>query len=294
MLHILLLILKIMGILFLILVGAVLALLLLVLFVPVRYRGDLGFSGKLDGNVFLSWLFHFFTIQVDFKDETEVTVKVLWFRLFKKAEVSEEDASDLDMPESDMPETAETRETSVKTCKEQEHKMRDQKPEVQALENKKRKIEKTKPKFTERIRLFFKKQIGKIKKRFQWLQDKKKAYDKLVTFIENEENQNTFRLFFRQLKRMIRQILPRRMEGNLRFGTEDPYLTGKILTFISPFYGFYGDKIAVEPVFDENLLEGDVRIKGHIRLAVLIWGTACLFLNRNFRKLYQKLRGKNA
>lgn len=306
MLHILLWILKIIGIIFLLIIGAVLLILLILLFVPVRYRGDFQASGKLTGTLFVSWLFYFFTIRADFKDETEVQCKILWHRLFQKAENAEDETSEPDIAEpkrasiAEPPKSKESKESEDKAFEAEVRKETpkaykpDREPDVQALESSRRKVKRKKQGIIERFRLFLEKQIEKVKRLLRWFQNKQEAYQKLRAFLEDEGNQEAFRLLFRKFKKILRHILPRRLQGFLRFGFDDPYMTGKVLTYISPFYSIYGDKIAVEPVFDRNVFEGNLHVKGKIRLAVLLWSVLCLFLNKNFRKLYHAIRGKNA
>lgn len=64
-------------------------------------------------------------------------------------------------------------------------------------------------------------------------------------FLRNEENKKTFRLAKRQIFAVIRHILPRKSEGKIRFGFDDPYMTGQVLTWISPFYGLYGRHLQI-------------------------------------------------
>ena len=52
----------------------------------------------------------------------------------------------------------------------------------------------------------------------------------VLAFIENEENQKSFRLIKRQLMRVLRHIFPRKLSGQFTFGVEDPYLMGQILS----------------------------------------------------------------
>ena len=55
MIHILLMILKVIGVILLVILGLILAAVLLILFVPVRYRADVSFEGKPDGEAAVSW-----------------------------------------------------------------------------------------------------------------------------------------------------------------------------------------------------------------------------------------------
>ena len=116
----------------------------------------------------------------------------------------------------------------------------------------------------QKIKVTFQRICGKLK-------TAEEKWQKLRDFLEKEENKNTFRLLKKQVIRLFRHILPGKVSGKVRFGFEDPYTTGRILTYISPFYGWYGRKIQVIPVFDEQVLEGEISLKGRIRIATLLF-----------------------
>lgn len=75
-------ILKIIGILVLLILGLILAAILLILFVPVRYRADISFDGKPDGEAAVSWLLQAVRIRVSYHEHADVSGQVLWFKLF--------------------------------------------------------------------------------------------------------------------------------------------------------------------------------------------------------------------
>ena len=82
MIHILLMILKVIGVILLVILGLILAAVLLILFVPVRYRADVSFEGKPDGEAAVSWLLHLVRIRVSYHEHADVSGRVLWFKLF--------------------------------------------------------------------------------------------------------------------------------------------------------------------------------------------------------------------
>ena len=112
-------------------------------------------------------------------------------------------------------------------------------------------------------------------------------------FIQNPENQKTLRLIWKQVLKLIRHILPTRLKGRVRFGFDDPATTGQILTYISPFYGVYAKSFSIEPVFDEKVMEGEIHLKGRIRLGTILWRVIRVLLNKNFRMLLKKLLKRN-
>lgn len=84
MLHVLLFILKILGIILLAVLGLILAGILLALFVPVRYRADGSFYKVSRGEACISWLFRAFQAMVSWEEKLVVTVKVLWLQPFQE------------------------------------------------------------------------------------------------------------------------------------------------------------------------------------------------------------------
>ena len=80
-----------------------------------------------------------------------------------------------------------------------------------------------------RLQAFFQ----KLKFSFQGFCDKLKDIkafaDKKKEWLEDEENQESFRLLFKQLKKLLAHVWPGRGKGTVTFGLEDPYYTGQIL-----------------------------------------------------------------
>lgn len=378
MLHILLLILKILGIVLLVILGLLLSLVLLVLFVPVRYRGDASFHGRPEGNVLVSWLFRIFTARLSYDGTLTLRVKVLWFRVFDETlwgredeEEKEERAADGDILDDETFDELLDRELSAQELSEQEFSGRElskgeprnqeplerelsekdeedagmvhvtelspeakepaseplpgeQKaqgteepgPKPQAAAEQKAPGDKVRetsasaetakeqsqtaepkepePEFAEKAASCIRKLIEKIRDictgTGEAYEAARKKYKKIRAIITDAENQKTFRLLVRQTKSLLRHILPGKLKGYVRFGFDDPYYTGKVLTMISPFYGLYARTFTVEPVFDEKVLEGSLHLKGRIRAAALLMIGLRVFANKNFRRLLKRLR----
>ena len=82
--HIVLLILKILGILLLVLLGLLLLVLLAVLFVPVRYQLQGMWKGEKWASVKVSWLLSVISFKGAYEMEKGLTgsLRVLWFKLW--------------------------------------------------------------------------------------------------------------------------------------------------------------------------------------------------------------------
>lgn len=109
--------------------------------------------------------------------------------------------------------------------------------------------------------------------------------EKAVSFWNDEANQKTIKVILRQVKAVVRHVLPRKARGKVVFGFDNPGTTGKVLSALSVAYAWYGDKIEIVPVFGESILEGEGSLKGRVQAGVI--GARCVrvLLNKNFRKL---------
>lgn len=145
------------------------------------------------------------------------------------------------------------------------------------------------------IRRFFQRITGipdKIRRLCKNFRNRMKSgrafFEKAKNFLEKEENQETFRLILSSGKKLLRHVLPRKLKGRVHFGFSDPYRTGQLLTAVSPFYGLYAKDLELIPDFEHEVLEGELHLKGRIRLGSFVWTGIRLFRNRNFRRLLKK------
>ena len=125
---------------------------------------------------------------------------------------------------------------------------------------------------------------------FSSLCDKIKSFwktkEKITGFLTDEVHVEAFGILKKEIGILARHLSPRRIKGFVRFGFEDPYRTGQVLAGLSILYPFYGENVDIYPNFEQKVLEGDLYIKGHIRmvhLATLLWR---LFFNRYVRRTY--------
>ncbi|MFR4337802.1 MAG: hypothetical protein ACLT33_06965 [Lachnospira pectinoschiza] len=89
------------------------------------------------------------------------------------------------------------------------------------------------------------------KKRSAW-----QKINDLKVIINDEENKELVRLIKKELKELIREITPVKYDVNVRYGCEEPYMTGRILGVIAVIYGITGVQY-ITPEFERSL-EGDI------------------------------------
>lgn len=312
MLHIIGLILRILGICLLGIIGFLLLLLCILLFVPVRYELRAEFPGEIRGskvNFRLTWLLHLLSAKARY-EEQELTwrVRVAW-KKFAKAEMpvgeteeepdiekavdakqalDEKEKSDIDIKEaSDIKEMSDIQGISEDSSKKrterenQENGKKEKKPSVYERLNQKIIAIWRKIKYT------FVKICGKIKGIAKNISDTK---DAIQIFLNDEVHRSAFRKVKKELIWMKRLLKPKIFRVRLNYGFEDPCLTGQVLGLLGMVYPFVGDNMEIEPDFEQKVLQGDIHIKGRIRMIHLAVFGVKLFIHKETRKTIMEIR----
>lgn len=84
------------------------------------------------------------------------------------------------------------------------------------------------------------------------------------TLLKSETFQYLKELGIERGKLMLRHIRPRKIQGNIRFGFEDPANTGEALGLLGLVYPVLPRRLAVVPDFTEQVLEGWLKLSGRV------------------------------
>ena len=304
--------------LFLFLIGLLLFLLLLLLFVPFRYRGSGAREEKqLSGCFSVSWLFSLLRFSLSYATEKKAEFFVLGFRVYHSdetedtADAAEED--DFDYPESMAsedfePDTAETAVVEQKKAIAEQEEISSERSEVTKpvsdgkeipppREDKQRRNipeeEQRAMRCRGRSRRRFRAQRENLSTGIRKLQDFIRSAETEFDFFQDERTQRFLQFLKRKTFRFLRELLPRRMSGALRFGFADPALTGQGAALAAMLLPLYRDSLEIEPLFDREELSGEFVFRGRIQLFVFLFGSAQLWFHPDFRFVYRHLRGKN-
>ena len=106
---------------------------------------------------------------------------------------------------------------------------------------------------------------------------------RLWNALSDEKNRAAAAKVLREVRRILRHILPREKEGYLHIGLSDPYLTGKLMEFFAVLYPAWADDIEVTPFFDRPEFSGRLRLKGRVRLLVPLLSVLKLYLDKTIR-----------
>ncbi len=130
----------------------------------------------------------------------------------------------------------------------------------------------------------FKIKISKTMAKAAWWRD----------FIFHERTKAAIALILREAKFLVRHVLPKRIRGRLRFGFEDPSVTGKILAFMGAAYPRHRNRVALTPVFENRtVIDGETEISGRIYLVVFAAAAVKIILSRNVRFVIRTFKNRN-
>lgn len=298
MLHILLMILKIIGIILAIILAMVLLVVAILMFSPFRYRIDAKCDGSLDSlNVAIkfSWLYRLIAGYVTYQEQkTDWQLRIFW----KQQNV--EDKKEETATASDEEESYQEEEKSYEAEKVEEPKKLEQPEEAEGLKVEERSEDvrssvSMKSKEPKKAEKRAKKNIfEKIKYTFRKICDKIKLIgekaEKVQEFIENEIHRKAFLKIKEDLFRLLRFLKPKKLMGRVHFGFEEPDLTGKALGWLSIFYPFYADHLILEPDFQEEVLEGELHVEGKVRMVYMAVVCLRIFICKEVRTTFQHIR----
>lgn len=312
-LHILLTILKILGILLLVVAGLLLLIVLALLFVPVTYKVQgnksqetWGISGRV------SWLFGGISARFWHRGETGWELRLLGIpvrKLMRRLRGGKRRKRQEKKTSSGRKEKGASAQNGPSPSEEPHAQKESPCQETKAAEG----TESGEPKrgpgriaaavgnLWRRIRSFFVRLVqlpGKIAGRIRkmWLTFRRFC-DKIrrwKEFLTRDTTKAAVKFLLGRGRALLVHVLPRKVRGNVTVGFEDPAMTGQLLAAAGVFYPLYKENIQITPVFDRQVLEGDFLIKGRIFGAAFVWTAWKIYRNRNVRITWQGFRNKEA
>lgn len=90
---------------------------------------------------------------------------------------------------------------------------------------------------------------------------------------------------------ILRNLLPRKLSGSLRFGAASPDITGYIFGIYCIISSYFSKKFrfSFDPDFENEVLEAEIRIDGHFCVIVLLWDGLRIFFDRRLRKIKKRI-----
>ncbi len=110
-------------------------------------------------------------------------------------------------------------------------------------------------------------------------------------FLAAKENKEAVKFLLESGKQLLKQVLPRKLSGAVRFGLADPAATGKVLMILSMGYPFLKDGLQVTPVFENRTtVSGELYFKGRIRAVSLLRIAGRVWFNKKFKAFVKRGR----
>lgn len=303
MLYVLLVLLKIIGILLVLAVG----LIVLVLAAPIRYS----FRFRMDedtppgGQIKVTWLFCIFYLKASYIDKMfDYRVRIFGHQIFgnqeeflerkrkkkerkqkkKKRQKEKQKQKEKNQPETgseteNRPESKaepagevlvqETKETDVVTKKPDE-----KKTDMEHKDAGKKRKASVKPKKKRREG-----RIAFLRKKIETLKAAWKEYNgkQLLDFAKTT------------IIKILKHVLPRKLRGYIRFGFDDPAVTGMVTGVAALFYPKYQKSFSLEPDFQRQCFAADCRGRGRIHPGFFLYIGITALMNRDVRNLIKKM-----
>lgn len=279
---------KVIGYILLTIIALFIALILLVLFWPVRYSAN----GKFDRNDIsvkadVSWLFHIVAAEFWYSDDISAWYRILFWKknIFdeneddwdtaadseKKYDDKENCDEDAALDEADMvfhiENNVESEKDSIPAESENEA--------VQNREHIKRKKHKNK-------------RTADIKDK---LSSKKKIFYKIKSMLSDKADKAAVKHLKEEGFLILKRVCPKKLKLNLEFSTGEPDTTGIALGIIAMFPVCYKNKWNIKCDFEseEAYAAGVFDISGHIFVISVLGAVIRIMLDKNCRRLYNKI-----
>lgn len=325
MLHILLLILKWIGIVLAVFLLLVLLLINLGLFVPVRYRADASCQNDietLEAEFELSWMWKLFFLTACWKKgKADMKIRIGWKYLFseekegkseEKIEVPEEkEGNDLQkekeeqkflkeqkeslppektnrsLPKNNVQEQAEKRECHQEKTESGIDKEEEEKESFTA-DRRKAGGRKKKPlwdRMKEKISEWIERCKSFWRKILAMGRNFRGKKEQIESFLTDASHRRAFCSLKREVRRFLGHVSPKDVKIVGKIGLEDPYMTGQALAVLGMLFPFLGENTVIVPDFENKVLEGSVHIEGKIHNFRMLAILWRLIKDRDVRKI---------
>lgn len=322
MLHIILALLKIIGILLVTILGLILLAVLLVLFVPVRYRVSfLRKKEELSAGGEVSWLFRLVLVKVQYEkgkdlDREVYLVGIPVLKMMEKrkrraaeraaapkAERRQQRAESNALPEPPAADKAQESAQPILTAEES-----GQKESIESAE----KFEEapsvshdTVWEKTERLLRSACRAVGGVLRKIFSIPSRiRKTFSKFrltvrricgkirqwSSFLKSPELRAALRAVMRNGKKLLMHIRPRNIRGSVHFGFDDPARTGQLLAGVSLIFPVLPRKLAVIPDFEKPVLEADVSARGRIYGIIILKLAVQTYLQSNIKTIIKQYK----
>lgn len=303
MIHILLAILKIIGIILLVILGLILGIILIVLFVPIHYELRAGINEKtaldmlirqapgideeekldfitnLQIDVKITWILKLIRVMASFANkQLSYIVKLLFFTVLSSQ--PKEKKKSVKKEKSDSQKKEAVSEVIAEPVEKTEPIQQEPQPTLEnATANEKESAQAPTPSKTADTKSE-KKDFSKL------IDDIKEKWNNISELVSNTDNQEFVKMVLLELKKLLWHIRPRKYNVFLYIGMEDPSVTGTIMMGYGIAKGVLGlEHFEIIPNFEKKIIRLSAYMSGRIRLIHIVVIACKVYFNKTFRKL---------
>lgn len=287
----------------------ILALCLLILFFPVTYRAKGSVNGKnYVVDLHCGWLFHLVHFKGRFTKEDKIAklqIVGIPINLLKDKSDSQKEKKNKGRRKKDNISSKEredikadnySKDKLVNDQKIKKSKQKQQENIVQSKEpDKSTKKEKTVynkvKELFEKIYAFFKNMKEKIKNAFRNVEDAYNKVKEAKAFITANTTKEAYQYGKKIIIKVVKHIFPSKIRANIHFGFDEPDKTGQMLGYLGmAFSAFHMNvkHVSVIPSFNKKVLEGNIKIKGHFLVGILLIDGLRFYFKKEIHDIIKK------
>lgn len=277
-----------------VLLCVVVALVLLVLFVPIRYRVRGKYPEEPYGSARFTWLWHLVKVKVEYLNEkVDFGIYLCGIKLPVTDKKESQEDGDPEPSETDPQEQKASESPKEEPAKEASETSAEVKQTDSDLEKKapEKPVNETVPKASANKKKLKKEREKASKKKGSSLKEKWVSFQ---GFMDDEKNKDAFSVLFGELKRLLIRIAPKRMKGHVDLCMGSPDYMGYVTIFCSLLPFMYDKRFHFNPDFlgDEFSIDADVATGGSVMMFPILISGIRIISNRNVRRMITKVRKK--
>ena len=122
--------------------------------------------------------------------------------------------------------------------------------------------------------------------------DAAKKIRSILSFIRQEESKKSLKFLWKRLKKLLRGFHLRLRDTRVTFDLDDPQNTAYLVGLLSLLPVIYQKNVSIRPDFvsEEIYLSGVFCLRMRLALRSFLWAAIRIFLNRDCRKSYHRIK----
>ena len=122
--------------------------------------------------------------------------------------------------------------------------------------------------------------------------DAAKKIRSILSFIRQEESKKSLKFLWKRLKKLLRGFHLRLRDTRVTFDLDDPQNTAYLAGLLSLLPVIYQKRVSIRPDFvsEEIYLSGVFCLRMRLALRSFLWAAIRIFLNRDCRKSYHRIK----